>query len=43
MDARLTGDDWPGRLGPRAVAVMALLALAADEFGAWLCLRETLA
>ncbi len=43
LDARLLRDDWLGRLGPQAVAVMTLLALAADEHGASFYMRETMA
>lgn len=43
LDARILQDEWLGRLGPEATAVMTLLALAADEFGASFYLRETMA
>ncbi len=43
LDARLLHEDWLGKLGPEAVAVMTLLALAADERGASFYLRETMA
>lgn len=34
LDARLLHDGWLARLGPRATAVLTLLAIAADEHGA---------
>lgn len=43
LDARLLSEEWLGRLGPQAVAVLTLLALAADEYGASFYLRETMA
>lgn len=43
LDARLLREEWLGRLGPQAVAVLTLLALAADEQGASFYLRETMA
>jgi len=43
LDARILHDEWLGRLGPEAVAVLTLLALAADEFGASFYLRGTMA
>ncbi len=43
LDARILSDEWLGRLGPEAVAVMVLLALAADEFGASFYSRDTMA
>jgi len=43
LDARLLHDKWLERLGPEAVAVLALLAIAADEFGASFYLRGKMA
>jgi len=43
LDARLLHDRWLGRLGPEALAVMTLLALAADSHGASFYRRETMA
>lgn len=43
LDARILQDRWLERLGPDAVAVLTLLALAADEYGASFYLRETMA
>lgn len=34
LDARVLHEGWLGRLGPEATAVLAFLALAADERGA---------
>lgn len=42
LDARLLHDGWLLELQPEAVAVMALLAIAADERGASYYLRETM-
>ena len=42
LDARLLQEDWLSLLGPEATAVMAFLALAADERGASFYLRETM-
>ena len=43
LDDRLLHDEWLARLGPEPVAVMALLALAADRRGASFYRRETMA
>lgn len=43
LDARLLRDEWLGRLGVEAVAVLTLLALAADGRGASFYRRETMA
>jgi len=40
LDARLLHEDWLGRLGPEAVAVLTLFALAADRHGASFYGRE---
>lgn len=40
LDARLLREDWLGRLGPEAVAVLVLLSLAADRQGASFYGRE---
>lgn len=42
LDARLLHDGWLTELRPEAVAVMTLLAIAADEYGASFYLRETM-
>ncbi len=43
LDARLLHEDWLGRLGAEPVAVLTLLALAADRHGASFYRRETMA
>ena len=43
LDARLLHEEWLGRLGPEATAVLTYLALAADERGASFWLREKMA
>jgi hypothetical protein len=43
LDARLLRDEWLGSLGVEAVAVLTLLALAADAHGASFYRRETMA
>jgi len=43
LDARLLRDEWLGRLGAEPVAVLTLLALAADRRGASFYRRETMA
>ena len=43
LDARLLHEEWLGKLGPEATAVMTHLALAADEFGASFYLRSKMA
>ncbi len=40
LDARLLLEDWLARLGPEAIAVLVLLALAADRRGASFYGRE---
>ena len=42
LDARLLHDGWLLELQPEAVAVMTLLAIAADEHGSSFYLRETM-
>ena len=43
LDARLLHERWLGRLGPERVAVLTLLALAADRTGSSFYRRETMA
>ena len=43
LDAELLHDGWLAEVGPRAVAVMVLLALAADRRGASFYRRERMA
>lgn len=43
LDARLLREGWLAQLGPEAVAVLTLLALAADQHGASFYRRETMA
>jgi hypothetical protein len=43
LDARFLRDEWLGRLGPERIAVLTLLALAADRTGSSFYRRETLA
>lgn len=43
LDARLLNDRWLARLGPDAIAVMALLALAADRNGVSYYARDSMA
>lgn len=43
LDARLLHEGWLGRLGPERVAVLALLAIAADRTGSSFYRRETMA
>ncbi len=43
LDARLLREEWLARLGPEPVAVLTLLALAADRHGASFYRRETMA
>lgn len=43
LDARLLRDGWLERLGPERVAVLTLLALAADRTGSSFYRRETMA
>jgi len=43
LDARLLHDEWLGKLGPEPVAVLTLLALAADRHGVSFYRRETMA
>jgi hypothetical protein len=43
LDARLLHDEWLGLLGPERVAVLTLLALAADKSGSSFYRRETMA
>jgi len=43
LDARLLRDEWLGMLGVEALAVLTLLALAADGHGASFYRRETMA
>ncbi len=43
LDARLLHDEWFGLLGPERIAVMTLLAIAADRTGSSFYRRETMA
>ncbi len=43
LDARLLHEQWLGRLGAEAIAVLTLLAIAADEFGASFYSRHRMA
>jgi hypothetical protein len=43
LDARLLRDEWLGMLGAEPVAVLTLLALAADRHGVSFYRRETMA
>jgi len=43
LDARLLREEWLGLLGPERVAVLTLLALAADRIGSSFYRRETMA
>ena len=43
LDARLLREEWLGLLGPERVAVLTLLALAADRTGSSFYRRETMA
>ncbi len=43
LDARLLLEEWLARLGPNAIAVLVLLALAADRRGASFYGRERMA